>query len=388
MRENPPRKPHVVFYFSDTGGGHRSAAEAIVEAMELEYGDCLTTEMVDFFKGFGPGPMRRMPDLYPEMVKAKRLWQASFYATNGRAQARVMTASLWPLMRSTMTRLVKLHPADLIVTVHPLANTAALKALGSRRPPFYTIVTDLVTTHALWFDTRADRILVPTELARARALAYHMPPEKLEVVGLPVAIRYCAPVGDKKALRIQLGWPADMPIVLLVGGGEGMGPLANTALAIDESGLRLGLAIVCGRNQKLQAKLESHAWENPTYIHGFTRMMPEFMRAADAIVTKAGPGTIAEALNANVPIVLYSKIAGQEDGNVAYVETIGAGVWAPNPTLVIRALTRWMSRPEERERVLDAARRAARPDSARTIARILGDRLGLRQKAVAPVAGS
>jgi 1,2-diacylglycerol 3-beta-galactosyltransferase len=356
--------------------------------MELEYGDGVTVEMVDFLKGFGPGPMRSMPDLYPEMVKAKRLWQASFYATDGRAQARVMTASLWPLMRSTMSKLVQLHPADLVVTVHPLANTAVLKALGPQRPPFYTVVTDLVTTHALWFDKRADRILIPTELARERALAFHMPPEKLEVVGLPVASRYCVPVGDKGALRIQLGWPTDLPIVLLVGGGEGMGPLAKTARAIDESGLRLGQAIVCGRNQKLQAKLESHVWENPTYVHGFTRAMPEFMRAADAIVTKAGPGTIAEALNANLPIVLYSKIAGQEDGNVDYVETIGAGVWAPKPPLVVRALTRWMSRPEERERVVHAARGAARPESARAIARILGDRLGLRKTVATPLPAS
>jgi len=378
------KKPHIVFFFSDTGGGHRSAAEAIIEAMESEYGDLFTTEMVDFFKGFGPGPIRKMPDLYPEMVKAKRLWQASFYATNGRAQARVLTASLWPLMRSTMRKLVKAHPADLVVSVHPLATTAALKALGTKRPPFYTVVTDLITTHALWFDTRGDRILLPTETARQRALQYHMPPEKLEVVGLPVAAQYCAPVGNKLALRQRLGWPTDLPMVLIVGGGEGMGPLAKTARAIDESGLRLGVVIVCGRNVKLQASLQSQTWENPVFIYGFTKDMADFMRAADVIVTKAGPGTIAEALNANLPIILYGKIPGQEDGNVAFVESEGVGIWAPKPQLVVRALTRWISRPEERQAVIDAARRVARPDAAHRVARILADRLRLKQQAAMP----
>jgi len=378
------KKPHIVFFFSDTGGGHRSAAEAIIEAIESEYGDLFTTEMVDFFKGFGPGPIRKMPDLYPEMVKAKRLWQASFYATNGRAQARVLTASLWPLMRSTMRKLVKAHPADLVVSVHPLATTAALKALGTKRPPFYTVVTDLITTHALWFDTRGDRILLPTETARQRALQYHMPPEKLEVVGLPVAAQYCAPVGNKLALRQRLGWPTDLPMVLIVGGGEGMGPLAKTARAIDESGLRLGVVIVCGRNVKLQASLQSQTWENPVFIYGFTKDMADFMRAADVIVTKAGPGTIAEALNANLPIILYGKIPGQEDGNVAFVESEGVGIWAPKPQLVVRALTRWISRPEERQAVIDAARRVARPDAAHRVARILADRLRLKQQAAMP----
>jgi 1,2-diacylglycerol 3-beta-galactosyltransferase len=87
----------------------------------------------------------------------------------------------------------------------------------------------------------------------------------------------------------------------------------------------MGLVIVCGRNQKLKATLESCTWENPTLIYGFTRDMPDFMRAADFIVTKAGPGTVAEALNAQLPIILYSKLPGQEDGNVTFVEEEGAG---------------------------------------------------------------
>lgn len=370
-------RPHILFLFSDTGGGHRSAAEAIIEAMELDYPQQFTAEMVDFYREFGPGPMSMMPELYPEMVKARRIWQASFYATNGRAQARVMTASLWPLMRQAMRKVMRGHPADLIVTVHPLANSFALMALGSKRPPFYTVVTDLVTTHALWFDKRADRILVPTELARQRALGYHMPPERLQVVGLPVAERYCAPAGNKPSLRARLGWPTAKPVVLLVGGGDGMGPLGKTARAIDESGLDVALVIVCGRNEKLKAQLERQSWDNPVFIHGFTRDLPEFMRAADVIVTKAGPGTIAEALNASLPIILYAKIAGQEDGNVTFVESEGAGVWAPKAPLVVRALTRWISRPREREQVAENARRLARPDSAHRIAGMLAERLRL-----------
>ena len=89
-----------------------------------------------------------------------------------------------------------------------------------------------------------------------------------------------------------------------------MGPLAKTAQAIDASGLDVGLVIVCGRNQRLKATLESCKWENPTLIYGFTRDMPDFMRASDFIVTKAGPGTIAEALNAQLPIILVFKAAG------------------------------------------------------------------------------
>lgn len=371
------RKPHIVFYFSDTGGGHRSAAEAIIEAVHLEFNGKVTTEMVDFFKDFAPPPFNRAGDMYPLMVKAPRLWGASFHATDGRAQARVITTTLWPLARQAARALVCSHPADLIVTVHPFANSFALKALGRDRPPFINVVTDMVTTHALWYDKRADLILVPTETARQRALKYNMPEEKVRVVGLPIADRYCQPMKRKSTLRKRLGWIQGKPVVLLVGGGEGMGPLAKTARAIDGSGLDVMLVIVCGRNQRLKASLEAEKWENPAFIYGFTRDMPDFMRASDFIVTKAGPGTIAEALNAQLPIILYAKLPGQEDGNVTFVQEEGAGVWAPTPQEVVRALTRWISRPEQRKKVIENCRRAGRPEAARTIAITIGEMLEL-----------
>ncbi len=165
---NHHKKPHIVFYFSDTGGGHRSAAEAIIEALHLEYGQSFTAEMVDFYKDYAPPPFSRMSEIYPEVVKAPRLWQASFYATDGRARVRALTASMWPIARVAARKLVRDHPAELIVTVHPMANSLVLKALGPNRPPFYTVVTDMVTTHALWFDSRADIIFVPTEMASPR----------------------------------------------------------------------------------------------------------------------------------------------------------------------------------------------------------------------------
>ena len=76
MNNPTPKKPHIVFYFSDTGGGHRSAAEAIIEAINIEYRDQVTTEMVDFFKDYAPLPFNYAGEMYPYMVKAPKLWSA------------------------------------------------------------------------------------------------------------------------------------------------------------------------------------------------------------------------------------------------------------------------------------------------------------------------
>jgi 1,2-diacylglycerol 3-beta-galactosyltransferase len=377
MSKLPSDKPHMTFLFSDTGGGHRAACEAIIEAIHCEFNEAVITQMVDFLKDYAPPPFNHLPEAYPDMVRVPELWGAMFDISDGRSQARFVTSIFWPYVRRAARRLVAEHHSEMLVSVHPLATTFALKALGKNHPPFVTVVTDMVSTHALWFDQRADLTIVPTEMARQIAISYTMSPEKVRVIGQPVSQLCSAPKGDRAHLRKGLGWSKSKEVILLVGGGEGMGPLAETARAIDESGLDVCLVIVAGRNSKLEAELKEQTWQNPTFIYGFVHDMPDFMRAADVIVTKAGPGTIAEALIAELPIILYAKLPGQEDGNVDFVVSEGVGVWAPEPLLVVRALTRWVCRASERQKVVNNCRRAARPEAARIIARTLGEKVGL-----------
>ena len=369
------KKPHILFLFSDTGGGHRSATEAIIEALELEYPDQFSYEKVDIFKDYAPRPLNRMPDWYPYMVLAPNLWGASFKMSNGRARARAITATMWPVAARTASNIIRNHPCDLVVSVHPLAVSWILKALGKKRPPFITIVTDMVTTHSLWFDQRSDSVLVPTEAAKNKAIENGVSEAKVRVVGQPIARKYCTPIGDKTSLREKLGWPKDKFMVLMVGGGDGMGPLGQTARAVADSGLDIGLAIVTGRNERLKKSLEQHPWKIQTNIYGFTKDLPDMMRAADVLITKAGPGTIAEAMTAGLPIILYAKLPGQEDGNVTFTVEEGAGVWAPTPKKTVHTLVEWVNHPEIREQYVEACNRVARPNSSIEIAREIAKKL-------------
>lgn len=200
------------------------------------------------------------------------------------------------------------------------------------------------------------------------------------MVGLPVADRFCQPVGDPIALRQKLGWPQDTRVVLLVGGGEGMGPIEKNALAIAKANLPITLVIIAGRNQELKERLEAHPWPMKTLVYGFVHEMPDFMRAANILVTKAGPGTISEALNAGLPMILYSRLPGQEDGNVDFVISEGVGVWAPKTSYIVSALKAWITHPRQLELAAEACCQAARPKAARQIAHILADRLGIRNE--------
>lgn len=373
------QSPKVLFLFSDTGGGHRSAAEAIIEALNLEYPGYLNVSMVDVFREYAPPPLQKAPEIYSQLVRVPQAWGLGYHLIDGQRRAKIFTAGTWPYVRRNVRKLIAQNPSDIIVSVHPLVIAPALRALrsaGEDYPPFVTVVTDLVTTHVLWYHRRTDLCLVPTKVAYRKAIECGLKPDQVKVVGLPVADRFCQPVGDKKALRDKLGWPKDIPIILLVGGGQGMGPLEPTAVAIDAAHLPATLVIVAGRNKALKAHLEAQSWSRPTFIYGFVQNMPDLMHAADLIVTKAGPGTISEAFNSGLPMVLYSRLPGQEEGNVSYVTANGAGVWAPQPDQIVAALRLWIEKPSERQKAAQASQSLAHPEAARKIARILMGELG------------
>lgn len=376
---SPPTPKRAIILFSDTGGGHRSSAEALAEAMQSLYPDHFSVQLIDLLDQYTPFPFRRFPAWYPWMVGRKRIWGQAFKWSDGPRRAWMMSTATWPMVRQAMRRLVRERPADVIISVHPLFQIPVMRALGRPRPPYVTVVTDLVSTHAMWYHPRVDLCLVPTERARTRALACGLPRSRVRVVGLPVASRFSRARKDKAALRRELGWREDLPAVLLAGGGDGLGPIAETATAIDNTGLPLQLAMVTGRNEALRQQLAEERWNVPAHIYGFVGNMPDLMGAADLIVTKAGPSSIAEALNTGLPIVLNSALPGQEEGNVTFVVDEGAGVWAPGPEKVADAVRAWLGNDsgDALRQAAQNALRLARPNAAQDAAKEIAELMGL-----------
>lgn len=68
----------------------------------------------------------------------------------------------------------------------------------------------------------------------------------------------------------------NLPAVLLMGGGEGMGPVKKTAKALGEAlfdeslEMPIGqIVVICGRNQLLASALQSIQWKVPIKVSSF-----------------------------------------------------------------------------------------------------------------------
>jgi 1,2-diacylglycerol 3-beta-galactosyltransferase len=214
-----------------------------------------------------------------------------------------------------------------------------LKAAGLGIP-LITIVTDLVSVHRSWICPSVTHCFVSTTQARQRAIQLGLSPGQVTVAGHPVHptfARLAQQAPAKAAQRHQLGLRAELPVVLLIGGGEGTGHVPAVAQAVAQRLAESGLAqlvIIAGRNQRLKDKLTAHRWPCPTRICGFVDDMPQWLAATEILITKAGPGTLSEAFILGLPPLIFSHIPGQETANISYVQSHHAGLALSQPPAI------------------------------------------------------
>jgi len=362
----------VLVAFSDTGGGHRAAASAIraaVQATDVE----VDVSMLDPFACCPRWPFRSLGSNYPRVIDtAPWIWHAGFRATDTPKRTSIVQRLAWPAMRSTFEAIALQHAPDVLVSTHPLLAAPLRRVFPNT--PIVTVVTDLVSGHASWYDLASDLLVVPTSAARDRAVACGMPCERIDVVGIPINDAFVAVPGEKLSLCARLGWATDRPTVLLAGGAEGLGALEALSVAIDRAQLPCDIAVVAGRNAALAERLRARKWQGIVHVYDFVDNFSELLRAAATLITKAGPGTISEACASGCPLILSGAIPGQETGNIEYVMRGRAGVWAPSPLAVTAALHAWLvgrDAPAALRRAAQGARTLARPRAAHEIAALL-----------------
>ncbi len=370
----------VLFLISDTGGGHRAAANAIAAALDEIHEPVGFEHRIDDVATQFKFPLTQLGNAYAIALKyAPAVYGALYHATNGRRRYTLLVRLSDPLYRRSLVALYRSYRPDVIVSVHPLLNEPALRArddAGIRDVPFVTVITDLGRVHESWLTKEADAIVVPAREVYARALSRDVLSERLRLIGHPIHPKFDDVEGTKAEMRERLGLPADATIVLLMAGGEGGGKLYDTAVALAKAAMPVHLVVVCGRNETMRARLIEAAPSLPTPVlaMGFTDRVPELFRAADLLVTKAGPGAIAEADAAQLPIVVYDYVPGQELGNVEFVRANDLGAIAlRGPADVVASVRALLADPQRLATIREHQRAVAPVRSARRIAHLIAE---------------
>jgi 1,2-diacylglycerol 3-beta-galactosyltransferase len=403
--EQPPLP--LLFLIGDTGGGHRSAAAAVAQALDRLLPGQFVPVICDPLRGPDvPRLLRWFAGLYGPCIRLTPWLWWLFWRTSDspRVLAVVRRTVMAPVYGSVARAAAACRPA-LIVAFHPMTADPAVRARDLAGPlsPVVTVITDLITAHLSWRDAAVDRVIVPSpEMAaqyakEAEQDARETAPDRYVPLGLPVAAEFCQPPlseAERKELKRELGIDGDF-LVVLTGGAEGSGGLRRRAAAIMRQVDDVDVAVICGRNRTLnrrvsrlagrrgRGRLARRAGRGRLTAHGFVGNMADWLRCADIVVGKAGPGTIAEATCCGAPLVLTSFVPGQEKGNAQFVTGAGAGVYAPRPRQLAAEVSRLRRDPGALAAMRDASVQVSRPGAAADIARFIAALSGLADTAAA-----
>lgn len=331
----------VLFAISDTGGGHRSAAVALRDALNEVSGNSVSSQIVDILRITGIPGVRDLPNLYDHLsTRWLRLYDLTFKLTNGVKVVDVISRLVYIQARRNIYKVLQEAQPRLVVVTHPLVHRLVCAACRTYNLPcrVVTVVTDLVSLHAAWAYPGVDLCLVPTDEAYRLMLRRGMKPSRLKRTGFPVHPKFTSYEGSPKPARQELGLDPDRFTVLVTGGGVGSGNLAELVLEIQKQLPDKQILVVTGKNKAAYEQLQANKTSEHVHIYGFVNNMDMLMAASDVVVTKAGPGTLMEALAMRRPALVTEAVGMQERGNIDFVLNYELGAFCPTPDRVVSAV--------------------------------------------------
>jgi hypothetical protein len=343
------KKIHVVFH--DGGGGHRNAAVAL-QTIAAQQQRPWQVELIQFQE------LTDQLDILRKLTGIRIQEQYNVLLQNGWTLGSVyLLRLLQATIRAFHGQLVRLlekfwreKPAHLLVSVIPHFNRELCQSWSKIYPgrPFVTLITDLADfPPRFWIEPLQEQFVIAgTERAaeQARVLG-HDPAHIFRTSGMILRPDFYAPDNsDPLALRKELGLRPDLTTAIVLFGGHGSKVMSDITRRLDAAQLPLQLILICGRNDALAAEFNAQSWRMPLKVIGFTKEIHRLMRAADFLIGKPGPGSIAEAMVRKLPVLIECNAwtLPQERYNAEWVAERRLGIVLPSFREVVSGVRRML----------------------------------------------
>jgi glycosyl transferase family 28/monogalactosyldiacylglycerol (MGDG) synthase len=326
------RKVTIVFF--DAGGGHRNAAEALKSVLEKQQ-QPWKVELLN---------LQEFLDRLDLLKKLTGLRIQDGYNLILRKGWTRLTPQLLPVLQGVVrayhrptTKLLaeywKTHPTDVVVSVVPHFNRALAESIRKTRPStaFVTVITDLADYPPhFWIERESQYVICGTERAQHQAFAYgHDQNHVFLVSGMVLKPKfYEKPQVNIAEERKRLGLDPNAPTGIVLFGGHGSKTILQIIRSLDAGDAKLQLIVICGKNQKLFAAAKRLKTRFPVFAEGFTSSVDYYMALSDFFVGKPGPGSISEALQFDLPVIVEcnGRTLPQERYNAQWVTEKGLGI--------------------------------------------------------------
>lgn len=369
------KRKKILILSADAGFGHRSAALAIKFAIEELTPDNYDVKLINPLDDKkAPSFLRESQSEYDKWVhNVPELYKFGYEISDAPIPTTILETILLISLFEVMNEILEEFKPDIVITTYPLyqASLNAVRSIRKLNFPIVTIVTDISTVHQIWFHEKTDLLVVPTEIVKKDAIQAGFNADKIHVIGIPVNPAIFLLQESKHELRQKLGWNETLITILAVG-SKRVEHFKESLNIINHSGFEFQLIVVTGKDKDLYTELKQVEWHHPVQLFEFVDQMPEFMRASDLLVSKAGGLIVTEALASGLPMILIDAIPGQESGNAKFVQDSKTGIWVKNSIEFLEALSHLLINNQSELRVMQQnANDKGKPTSAIEIAKLI-----------------
>lgn len=357
-------KKKILLLPASIGSGHYRSAEALKKAI-LQLDENSDVKIVDFLECVNPVLRRIATRTYLEMIEiAPKIYDTAFSWTGDSTILPEFKGLLGRVGDKRLQDLVDEYQPDIIVGIHffSVASISNLKESQKITPKTVAVNTDFVV-HPIWAHRNIDLYIVASDVLAEELARHGAPREKIVPAGIPIdhdIWKY----RSKKQSRKKLGLSVDLPTILIMGGGLGMG-VVESFKKIRNFPTSIQIICVAGKNKELFEKLQklSAKSKHPVLLYSYIDFIDVVMSAADLLISKPGGMTISEALALGLPLIIVDPLPGQEDYNTAFLTTAGAGIKVRKARGLIPVLKKALI-GENLEALRRRALANARPDAA------------------------
>ena len=361
------QKKKILVIYETAGGGHQAAARAIDGAVAQMYPGEFEIVLMPVRAATDSQRVSHLMDVYNHLLKIKPSYSNMGMRVMNNLNVEKVVVPLMPKVIKNLEKTFRDVKPDMIISVFGVVNYSAVQLLKKMgwygKVPYVIWCTDL-TKYFLrnWAVPDADLTIALHPQAKEQLVEYGVPDHKIRVLsGLPVNKSFLTKRSKFEA-RQELGLDPTKFTVLISMGGVAVGATYVFTRQLAQSGEQLQVIAVCGRNERLKVRMEKLATkvDIPVKVFGFTDQMPLLMDASDLVISKPGPGTIAEAIAKELPMLIDAshEPMAQEKGNLEMVVRQQLGLKIEKSTPLVDQVRKLMENEELYARIHENLRRA------------------------------
>lgn len=362
----------ILMYISEISG-HRNAAIAIEKALKILQPNAEILS-INAFNYTNPISEKIVNRIYMGMIKRMpRIWNYLYDNPNVVKRLERIKKTIHKFNSPKLKNLFDEFKPDVVACTQafPCGMCADYKETFNSKMPLVAVLTDYVP-HSYWIYDTVDYYITPAEDVSLRLEKKGVGAEKIKALGIPFDPKFNEAL-DRNKLALKMKLDANIPTVLIMGGGQGLGPIKAIVRSLEKVKDEIQEIIVCGTNKKLYNSLKRKIkkYNKKILLFGYANNMHELMRLSDIIISKPGGVTTAEVLSKGLPMIIVKPIPGQEENNTAYLTEKGAAIKVDKPKEINHVVEDLFVNPNKLKNISESERRISKPDASLDIAKLI-----------------